>query len=91
MVKDKVYLLTKTADNKFNGIHPNGIDVGYCQAGIFVDPPTVGKRFLIRGMGINNYLITSTVTEIINKTTFKTENSTYKLERLRNGRGVQKV
>lgn len=53
--------------------HPNNIEVGYIKTGLFVSEPIVGKSFWI---GYN--WATSTVTEIIDKNTFKTLNSTYR-------------
>jgi hypothetical protein len=68
--------LTKISDNRFFGEHPNGINVGYTKEGIFKYGPIIGERFYIAG------LLTSPVTEIIDEYTFKTENSTYKIENI---------
>lgn len=73
------YVLRKKSDDKFNGIHPNGIDEGYTTVGIFNDKPTVGDSFIIHGNRIGKGLWTSPVTEIVSDTVFKTENSTYEL------------
>lgn len=72
----KKFRLTKVSDDKFNGFHPNGIDEGYTKEGYMPLKPTVGERFYLGA------LRTSTVTEVIDATTFKTLNSTYKLEEI---------
>lgn len=70
--------IIKVSDDKFEGKHPNGINEHYTAKGVMVDPPTVGKPFYVdRPSG---YFRTSPVTEIINPITFRTLNSTYKLE-----------
>ena len=76
---DKV-VITKLSDDVFNGNHPNMINEGYQTIGIINELPEVGKRFLLTGLYLNSYLHTSVVTEIIDEKTFKTENSTYKLD-----------
>ena len=74
---DKVVLI-KISDDKFNGNHPNGIIEGYTRIGKLINDVVIGDQVLV----INNthYLCTSEVTEIIDDITFKTENSTYKIE-----------
>jgi len=69
-------MITKLTDDEFNGNHPNGINVGYNRFGEMYDPPTVGDCFYLGSFK------TSIVTEIIDKNTFRTENSTYKIEYL---------
>lgn len=80
----QLYILIKLSDDKFNGFHPNGIDKGYNSIGTFQDPPTVGDSFTIINNITGRYLVTSTVTEIISDTKFKTKNSTYELREFHN-------
>jgi len=72
----QLYKLTKVSDDKFNGNHPNLIDEGYITIGCINKKPTIGERFEM----FNSYFISSTVTEVLGETIFKTLNSTYKLE-----------
>lgn len=74
---DQVVLI-KISDDKFNGNHPNGIIEGYTRVGKLINDVVIGDQILV----VNNtrYLRTSEVTEIIDDITFKTENSTYKIE-----------
>ena len=74
---DQVVLI-KISDDKFNGNHPNGIIEGYTRVGKLINDVIIGDQVLV----VNNtrYLRTSEVTEIIDDITFKTENSTYKIE-----------
>ena len=71
-------VLTKISDDKFDGNHPNGIIEGYTRVGKLINDVIIGDQILV----VNNthYLCTSEVTEIIDDITFKTENSTYKIE-----------
>lgn len=74
--KEEGFIVTivKLSDDKFDGMHPNGIDEGYVKSGKAFKMPTVGERFFI---GYN--WATSEVTEIVDEVTFKTLNSTYKI------------
>lgn len=72
----KRFRLTKLTDDKFEGKHPNGFYEGYVEEGYIMGYPVVGQGFYIGS------LQTSTVTEVIDSNTFKTLNSTYKLEEL---------
>ena len=65
--------LTKLKDTRFSGNHPNGINKGYTYTGNMHDKPVVGKSFQVGS------LATSTVTRIIDETTFETLNSIYKI------------
>lgn len=65
--------ITKLRDN-FEGKHPNQINEGFIETGVMYEKPVVGHSFKL------GRLFTSTVTEIIDDNTFKTLNSTYKLE-----------
>lgn len=76
---DKV-IITKLSDDVFNGNHPNMINEGYQKIGVIDELPEIGKRFLLKGLHLGSYLHTSVITEIIDENTFKTENSTYKLD-----------
>ena len=75
------YKLEKLTDDKFEGLHPNGIYEGHVVVGHTITNLKIGERFEILGPG--QYLNTSPVTEIISttpeETIFKTLNSTYKL------------
>ncbi len=71
----KNVILTKLSDDRFNGSHPNGINEGYIKKGIEIEIPTIGDNYWVGG----NWR-TSPVTEIIDENTFKTLNSTYKIE-----------
>ncbi len=68
--------LTKLSDDRFSGSHPNGIIQGYTKEGVLHSSPEVGSAVYVGGMH------TSTVTEIVDTNTFKTLNSTYKIEYL---------
>lgn len=68
--------IIKLTDDKFNGRHPNKINVGYEKEGILFQPPIVGQSCCVGS------LCTSVVTEVIDDSTFKTLNSTYKIEYL---------
>jgi len=73
--------LTKISDDKFEGNHPKGIYKGYNVTGDVKSEPVVGQSFIVRGQTVENWLITSEVTEVFPETnTFKTLNSTYKWE-----------
>lgn len=75
------YKLTKVSDDKFKGSHPNKINKDYSITGYFEKSPIIGESFRIIGKGLRNSLITSVVIEIVNEETFRTLNSTYKLEK----------
>jgi hypothetical protein len=66
--------LTKIKDLQFSGEHPNGIDEGYTTTGILFIEPVVGKHCVVGD------LRTTKVVKIIDKNTFETQNSIYKLE-----------
>lgn len=68
-----------------DGLHPNGIEVGYIGEGYMVEPPKVGEMFLLYphnkvAFGNTPYFHTSLVTEVISATEFRTLNSLYKIE-----------
>jgi len=73
--------LYKVSDDVFGGNHPNGIYANYVQRGTLVKDVTIGERCNVVGKHYNDYLSTSKVTEIIDEITFKTENSTYTIEK----------
>jgi hypothetical protein len=66
--------LTKLSDDKFADRHPNGIHKGYIKEGYLWQAPIVGQSCCVAG------LVTSVVTEILDENTFRTENSTYRIE-----------
>lgn len=68
-----------------DGLHPNGIEVGYVREGYMVEPPKVGEMFLLYPhnqvkLGNQPDFHTSLVTEVISDTEFRTLNSLYKIE-----------
>ena len=75
------YTLTKLTDDVFEGYHPNGIYAGHTISSAEKPEIVIGERYLFKNP--TNYLLTSTVTEIVSETEeeiiFKTKNSTYKL------------
>lgn len=73
-------ILEKISDDKFNGVHLNGIDKGYIQIGELMTDINIGERVTVLGKRMHDYLNTSNVIEIIDDNIFKTENSTYKIE-----------
>jgi len=75
--------ITKISDDRYKGNHPNNITEGYTFTGFPVEKkPIVGHRFIVNT--ISRYFNTSLVTEIIDKNTFKTKNSTYSLKYKKN-------
>lgn len=70
--------LTKIAEVE-NPMHPLNIEVGYVKDGYFIKPPVIGERFWV-GYSWS----TSVVTEIINDNTFRTLNSIYQWEEIKN-------
>lgn len=70
--------ITKLTDDVFNGKHPNKINVGYVKEGILWQAPIVGQSCCVGS------LATSVVTEVIDENTFRTMNSTYKIEDIKN-------
>ena len=68
-----------------DGLHPNGIEVGYIKEGYMVEPPKVGEMFLLYphnkvAFGNTPIFHTSLVTEVISATESRTLNSLYKIE-----------
>ena len=82
----KKYRLTKVSDDKFKGNHPNMIFAGLIWEGGITKKPEVGERFHFGSKEDHprDHLYTSTVTEIVSDTIFKTNNSTYKLKEIPN-------
>lgn len=75
------YKLTKISDDKFEGKHPNGVFAGNTYVGTpMYRMPTVGDRFILRGISVRDSIQTSIVVEVLDGGTFKTMYSTYKLE-----------
>lgn len=74
------FKIKKISDDKFNGIHPNGINEGYKAEGFDVDDSfKVGDRLYLDDNG--RWFVTSTIISIDNKNKiFTTKNSTYKFE-----------
>lgn len=69
----KYATLEKIEDSKFNGKHPNEINIGRKTHGVIIQYPLIGQSCCVGD------LITSEVIEILDKNTFKTLNSTYKI------------
>ncbi len=67
--------LTKLSDDVFNGSHPNGIYEGHVQIGTEYDKPELGQPYWV-----GRSWRTSDVIEVLDNNTFKTLNSTYKIE-----------
>jgi hypothetical protein len=65
--------IEKIADNVFDGHHPAGVYVGTVKEGALLEMPTIGNNFWVGASWR-----TSPVVEIIDETTFKTKNSTYR-------------
>lgn len=61
------------------GAHPNNIEEGSERSGYTEKEPTIGESFILNRM--SSWFATSVVTEIIDKDTFKTLNSIYKIIR----------
>jgi len=85
-LKDNKYLakLTKLSDDYFKSTgveHPNDINEGFEFEGNFNVRPTVGDSFYILDSKLVLF-ITSMVTEIVDSKTFKTMNSTYRIDYL---------
>lgn len=72
--------LIKLIDTRFDGNHPNGINVDYTKEGYEVHPLELGETYKI--VNDTSWFRTSTVVEINDDGTFHTENSVYKLEKL---------
>ena len=76
LIPAKRVRVTKLSDDVFNGNHPNGIQEGFVREGILWQAPKIGESCWVGDF------CSSVVTEIIDETTFKTRNSTYKIEEL---------
>lgn len=63
-----------------DALHPNNIKEGYEKIGYMQNEPRIGECFWV--YTISSYFHTSTIQEIIDKDTFKTLNSIYKIIRL---------
>jgi len=73
--------VTKILDDKFNDNHPNKINTGYEKTGDMINSELrVGECVMILTLG--TWFSTSPIEEIIDNSTFKTANSTYKIEYL---------
>lgn len=69
-----------------NALHPNNIVEGATYEGEFSENPKVGECFWMQyNKNEDRWFRTSTVTEIIDQSTFKTKNSIYKIEDVVNG------
>lgn len=84
-VKNQRIILTKLSDDVFEGKHPNGYYAGCTRLGAVLSPPVVGEKYYVMGRHLGDTFQTSVVTEIVSITNdeiiFKTQNSTYKIEK----------
>ncbi len=82
MKKGDYVKVVKLSDDVFNGDHPNMVYAGMTVYGILVDDLVEGCPLqLTRVSGaFSSWFHTSTVTKIQNENTFKTRNSTYHIE-----------
>ena len=80
---DKVKL-TKLSDDKFEGKHPNDINQGFSIEGTLRYDIDVGLPIMLDKVKHDywEWFHTSTITDIIDEHTFKTLNSTYRVESL---------
>ena len=85
MKKGDKIKLTKLSDDKFDGKHPNFINEGFVISGSLINDLTIGEP-LFMDCDENeyhfNWFHTSVVEKIINENTFKTKNSTYRIEKI---------
>lgn len=56
-------IIEKVEDTKFNGEHPNGINVGYVLEGYMFEEPEVGKPVGVIGSHLRD-IVTSTVQKV---------------------------
>lgn len=82
MKKGDLVKLQKLSDDKFNGKHPNEIYKNHTVYGEIYNGLEVGNSLQLTGVtgDSRGFFYTSTVKEIIDENTFKTKNSTYKIE-----------
>lgn len=81
MKKGDYVNLTKVSDDVFGGRHPNQIFEGYSRAGTLQRDIQVGSfGYIIDFSG--EYFITSEIIEVMDENTFKTVNSTYKINKV---------
>lgn len=86
-----VIKITKLSESE-NPLYPNNIEEGYTKNIMMVKEnflePTVGSRFNLVGIDANSrkpiYFSTSDIQEILTENTFRTYNSIYKWEILKN-------
>ncbi len=81
-MKGKYVKLTKLEDLKFNGFHPNGINVGNTDIqGICVDEPKEGEAFIMQaGFGYGTCWTSAVVSFDEETMLLTTKNSVYKVE-----------
>ena len=82
MKKGDLIKLTKISDDKFRGHHPNQINKGFNITGQALNDIVVGDALFLNTSGDKRYgyFHTSVIIEILGKDSFKTLNSTYKVE-----------
>ena len=76
-IKRKIRL-TKLSDEVFSGNHPNNINPGFVKEGFADNELKIGDSLWMDNLS----WATSTIKEIIDDNTFRTLNSTYKIEYL---------
>lgn len=80
---DKYLVLHKISDDKFNGNHPNGINVGSTRIqGICKKEPVIGKSFILIDTILNIPCAYTSAVKSYDKKKgiLKTNNSTYKIQ-----------
>ena len=84
MKKGDYVKLQKISDDKFDGDHPNSINVGHTVYGKVLDDLKIGNNFMLVDVKGDSYgyFKTSFVLEIVDDNNFKTLNSTYKITNL---------
>ncbi len=81
-MKGKYIKLTKLEDLKFEGFHPNGVNVGNTTIqGICIDEPKIGESlFLHSGLGYSQCWTSKVVSFDKDEMLLTTKNSIYKIE-----------
>ena len=82
MKKGDLVKLQKISDDEFEGKHPNQIYRNHTVYGEIYKDLEVGAPLYLNGVtgDSHGFFYTSTVKEIIDENTFKTKNSTYRIE-----------
>lgn len=73
----RIVRIIKVSDDVFGGKHPKGINEGYIKESWMWQAPEIGVSCVVGDF------VTSVVTEIIDEHTFRTKNSTYRIEEVK--------